>query len=332
MTQLLSEKTEMMTQTTDAPEQTLQLEIVAVDRLTDDVVQLRLRAPDGSPLPAWSPGAHLDLVLEGVGPRQYSLCSDPTKPGEWRVAVLREPDGRGGSAYVHDRLVPGRSVTVQGPRNHFRLVEAPHYTFVAGGIGITPLLPMIRHAERAGVPWRLHYGGRTRATMAYVDELVERYGDRISLCPQETHGLLDLAGILADAPEGSRVYCCGPEPLLAALEGACAERELPTPHVERFAPKDLGETHDVDFEVELESTGEVVAVPAGCSVLEALRQHGLDVPSSCQEGTCGTCETGVLAGTVDHRDSLLTEQEQEAMDTMFICVSRSAGERLTLEL
>ncbi|WP_265444069.1 PDR/VanB family oxidoreductase [Flexivirga meconopsidis] len=317
--------------TTTAPEQTLHLQVAARESLTPEVVLLTLERADGVPLPHWSPGAHVDLMLD-IGPRQYSLCGDPTDPTRWQVAVLREPDGRGGSAYVHEQVHEGTEITVQGPRNHFALVEAPHYTFIAGGIGITPLLPMIAQATRTGTPWRLFYGGRCLESMAFHDQLTSRYDEQVVLHPQDEHGVLDLPGIVESVPADGVVYCCGPEGLLGALERTCSDRSMPTPHVERFAPKDLGDTEDVEFEVELAETGDIVNVPAGCSVLEALRQHGVDVPSSCQEGTCGTCETGVLAGTVEHRDSLLTPQEQEAMDTMFICVSRSRGERLRLEL
>jgi ferredoxin-NADP reductase len=298
------------------------------DELAEDVVGLTLRAAGGGPLPAWRPGAHIDLRLAGDLVRQYSLCGDPADPGEWRVAVLREPDGRGGSAYVHDRLVEGVRLTADGPRNHFPLDPAPRYLFVAGGIGITPILPMIAAAEAAGAGWRLLYGGRRRSSMAFLPELAGYGGDRVSVMPQDEHGLLDLDGYLAGRDPGTLVYCCGPEPLLAAMEERCDPDSL---RVERFAPKAV-DGPVTSFEVQLGKGGRVLAVPEDRSILEVLEEAGVAVLSSCQEGTCGTCETGVLDGVPDHRDSILTPKEREAADVMMICVSRSCDARLVLDL
>ncbi|MFD1541219.1 PDR/VanB family oxidoreductase [Nonomuraea guangzhouensis] len=293
----------------------------------DGVIVLDLRDPAGAELPEWTPGAHVDLVLGGDLVRQYSLCGDPADRTTWRIAVLREPAGRGGSAYVHDELHPGTAVLVRGPRNHFPLHPAPRYLFIAGGIGITPILPMI---AAAGAEWELVYGGRTAASMAFAGELRARYGDRVTLRSQAEHGLLDLDTILERTPSETVVYCCGPAPLLAAVEGRCANRPL---HVERFSPQDPGEpVRAASFEVELAVTGRTLTVPPERSVLEVVEEAGVQVLSSCREGTCGTCETTVLAGTVDHRDSLLTPEERAAHDTMFLCVSRAACPKLVLEL
>ncbi|UQS25639.1 PDR/VanB family oxidoreductase [Amycolatopsis thermalba] len=303
------------------------------EELADGVVRLTLRHPAGEPLPKWEPGAHLDLVLGEGLVRQYSLCGDPADSSALQVAVLREPDGRGGSAHVHDRLSTGDTVRIRGPRNHFRLVDAPRYLFVAGGIGITPIVPMIARADAAGADWRLVYGGRSRASMAFRAELVERYGDRVEIRPQDETGLLDLDALLGEPRPGVAVYCCGPEPLLAAVEQRCAAWPPGSLHVERFSPKagaDVGER--TAFEVELAASGRTVTVPAGKSILQAVEEAGVSVLSSCQEGTCGTCETPVLDGVPDHRDSLLTDAERAANDTMMICVSRSCGPRLVLDL
>ena len=310
-----------------SPDLELDVVLAAKERVADDVVRLTLRAPDGGALPAWEPGAHLDLVLGPDLVRQYSLCGDPADRSVLQVAVLREPDGRGGSAHVHERLTDGETLRVRGPRNHFALEPAPRYLFVAGGIGITPLVPMIAAAEAAGARWRLLYGGRTRASMAFAAELEDRYGDRVELVPQDERGLLDLDAALAAEP-GAAVYCCGPEPLLAAMEERCAPGTL---HVERFTAKpDSGAK--TAFEVELAQSGRTLAVPPDRSVLEVVEESGVPVLSSCREGTCGTCETGVLAGVPDHRDAVLTPAEQEAGDVMMICVSRCAGPRLVLDL
>lgn len=301
------------------------IELVVDDRseVADGVVALRLRDPSGADLPVWEPGAHVDLVLEDDLVRQYSLCGDPADRTSWRVAVLREPDGRGGSSYVHDTLRAGDTVRVDGPRNHFALEPAQRYVFVAGGIGITPILPMLDAATAAGAQWRLLYGGRTAASMAFADDLRAAHGDRVELRPQDEHGLLDLDGLDA---EGTLVYCCGPPPLLAAVEERCAAAR-----VERFAAVAVDGPAGA-FEVELASSGTTLSVPADRSVLEVLEDAGIGILSSCREGTCGTCETGVLSGEVDHRDALLTADERAAHDTMFVCVSRAACARLVLDL
>lgn len=294
----------------------------------DGVLALSLRHPLGEPLPAWEPGAHVDVVLGPGLERQYSLCGDPADRAVWRIAVLREPDGRGGSAHVHEQLGQGDKVRVRGPRNHFALRPAARYRFVAGGIGITPILPMLAAAEAAGADWTLLYGGRTRQSMAFTQEL-SRYGDRVTIAPQDETGLLDLPSVLDSVPEGTLVYCCGPGPLLDAVEARCPAGCL---HMERFTPKEQQGGENTEFEVELARSGATVTVAADVSVLDAVRAAGVEVLFSCTEGTCGTCETDVLDGTPDHRDSVLTDEEQEAGETMMICVSRCRGRRLVLDL
>ncbi|GAA3839628.1 PDR/VanB family oxidoreductase [Streptomyces phyllanthi] len=294
----------------------------------DGVLTLTLRHPLGEELPAWEPGAHIDVLLGPDLERQYSLCGDPADRHSWRIGVLREPEGRGGSAYVHGELREGGKVRVRGPRNNFALEPAPRYRFVAGGIGITPILPMLRAAEAAGADWTLLYGGRTRESMAFTEEL-GAYGDRVTVAPQDEFGLLDLGSVLGDVPEGTLVYCCGPGPLLDAVEERCPRGVL---RVERFQPKEQETGPDSEFEVVLERTGKTVTVPVGVSVLDTVRAAGVEVLYSCAEGTCGTCETDVLEGTPDHRDSVLTDEEREAGETMLICVSRCRGQRLVLDL
>ncbi|MCX5052892.1 MULTISPECIES: PDR/VanB family oxidoreductase [unclassified Streptomyces] len=294
----------------------------------DGVLALTLRHPLGEDLPAWEPGAHVDVVLGPELERQYSLCGDPADRSVWRIAVLREPDGRGGSAHVHEQLGQGDKVRVRGPRNHFRLEPAPRYRFVAGGIGITPILPMLAAAEAAGAEWTLLYGGRTRNSIAFTEEL-GRYGDRVTVSPQDETGLLDLGSALDDLPEGTLVYCCGPGPLLDAVEERCPTERL---RVERFSPKAQVGVENSEFEVELAQSGRTVTVAADVSVLDAVRGAGVEVLFSCTEGTCGTCETDVLEGTPDHRDSVLTDAERESGETMMVCVSRCRGKRLVLDL
>lgn len=307
-------------------------ELVVARRETaaDGVLVLTLRHPLGERLPAWEPGAHVDVVLGPGLERQYSLCGDPADRAEWRIAVLREKGGRGGSAYVHGELRAGDEVRVRGPRNNFRLEPAPRYRFVAGGIGITPLLPMLAAAEEAGAEWTLLYGGRTRAGMAFTQELA-RYGDRVTFVPEDEAGLLDLASVLDDLSPDTLVYCCGPGPLLDAVEARCPAGSL---RVERFRPKETGgdAPTEGEFDVVLARSGRTVVVPPGVSVLDAVRAAGVEVLYSCTEGTCGTCETEVVEGDPEHRDSVLTEEERAAGETMLICVSRCRGRRLVLDL
>ena len=309
---------------------TLELLVADKEEIADGVVRLTLRAPAGHPLPAWEPGAHVDLRLPGGVVRQYSLCGRPGDTSVYQVAVLREPGGRGGSAFVHDELGAGQRVSLDGPRNHFTLVDAKRYLFVAGGIGITPILPMIERVAEAGREWQLVYGGRTRSSMAFTADL-RRHEGRVTIRPQDEHGLLDLPALLAEPRPDTAVYCCGPEPLLAAMERHCAGWPEGALRVERFAPlPDDGPR--AAFEVELAGSGRVLEVPADRSILEVIEESGAPVLSSCREGTCGTCETGVLGGTPDHRDSVLTEAERRESEVMMICVSRACSPRLVLDL
>ncbi|MGV9853043.1 PDR/VanB family oxidoreductase [Streptomyces sp. NPDC003442] len=306
------------------------------EEVASDVVALTLRHPAGRDLPAWEPGAHLDLVLGTGLTRQYSLCGDPADRASWRIAVLRAPAGRGGSAQVHDTLTEGSTVRVRGPRNHFALRPAARYLFIAGGIGITPLLPMTAAADAAGADWRLLYGGRTRASMAFADELADRHGGKVRLVPQDEEGLLDLMPYLtAPAGPGTLVYCCGPEPLLQVAEEACRGWPEGSLRTERFQPRTDdagGESGSRAFELVLTRSGLTLTVEPERSVLRTVEAAGVPVLYSCEEGTCGTCETDVVEGEVDHHDSVLTDEERASGETMMICVSRCHGPRLVLDL
>ncbi len=310
----------------------LEVEVTAREAVAEGVVALELRRPGGGELPAWQPGAHVDLVLDTDLERQYSLCGDPADRAVWRIAVLREPDSRGGSERVHTTVAVGDVLTARGPRNGFALEPAQRYLFVAGGIGITPILPMIHAADAAGADWTLVYGGRRTASMAFRDR-VGVYGERVRLHPEDTHGLLPLDELLGRPGADTLVYCCGPEPLLRAVERCCAEWPRGALHVERFAPKEMAApVRTATFQVRCARSRIEVDVGPDESVLEALERAGAPVPSSCREGTCGTCESPVLAGRPDHRDSLLSEEEQEAGDVVLVCVSRSLDDVLVLDI
>ncbi|MTE19473.1 2Fe-2S iron-sulfur cluster binding domain-containing protein [Streptomyces sp. TRM43335] len=329
-----------------------ELLVVRAEREAEGVVGLTLADPGGAELPEWEPGAHVDIELPSGLTRSYSLCGSPRERHSYRVAVLRVPRSRGGSAEIHATDLVGRRLRVRGPRNHFPLVPADRYVFIAGGIGITPLLPMLRRlSEQPGSPrWTLLYGGRSLETMAFRREVTGLRGGETTLWPQDSHGLPDLDRALRGLPTGTAVYCCGPEGLLREVE-ARVDRRLPPGalHTERFRPPGAadadpgspggtdpadgtGGTGDAPFEVELRRTGVTLRVPAERRLLDVVREAVPAVPYSCEEGTCGTCETKVLAGVPDHRDLLLDDDEREAGSTMMICVGRSKGPRLVLDL
>ena len=337
-----------------------EIDVVVTEARTvaTDVVLIELRAADGSELPVWEPGAHLDVVVQPGVERQYSLCGDPGDRTRYRVAVLREPDGRGGSEHLHTHVAAGSALRVRGPLNHFALVPptaSSRYAFIAGGIGITPLLPMIRAAEAAGASWTLAYAGRSLERMPFVDELVELYGSRVSVftsapvpvqvagdgpaddaAVESTANRLDLGSVDGgSASDPVSVYCCGPSRMLAELEQRAHDAGWPagTLHLERFEAREVTEpVRHESFEVELELSGMTLEVPPDRSILDVVEEAGVLVLSSCREGTCGTCETPVISGEVDHRDSVLTPDEQESNEVMMICVSRAACPRLVLEL
>jgi ferredoxin-NADP reductase len=299
------------------------------------VVVLDLAHPENQDLPRWEPGAHVDLILDDGLTRQYSLCGDPHNSEIWRVGVLLDPNTRGGSRYVHQNLNEGATVRVRGPRNHFPLVDAQHYRFIAGGIGITPIFAMIEAAQRSGSDWTLLYGGRTRASMAFAAELAERYPERVTVWPQDERGLLDLESLFKDPEDSTLVYCCGPEALLGAVEQHSAHWPAGILHIERFAAKapeaQAAEALD-QFEVVCQRSGVTFEIASDQSILEVLEEAGIPILGSCYEGVCGTCEARVLGGTPDQRDSVLTDAEKAAGEVMLICVSRSRTERLVLDL
>lgn len=307
-------------------------QVVAHD---ENVVTLTLAAADGLPLPQWFPGAHIDIHLPSGRVRQYSLNGDPAVRDSYRIAVRRIPDGGGGSIEVHDALMTGATVTTGGPRNAFPL-SMPGYgsptrrfRFVAGGIGITPILPMLRHAQRLGIDWSMIYVGRSADSLPFVDE-VAQYGDRVEIRTDDVAGLPTTEDLLGECPNGTAVYACGPAPMLTAIRGRLAARDNVELHFERFAAPPV--VDGKEFSVCIASTGEIVNVGAAETLLSALQRTGVSAPYSCQQGFCGTCRTQVLDGDVDHRDTLLTEPERHA-GTMLVCISRAPeGGRLTLDL
>ena len=314
-------------------ERTTTLEVTRHRKTADDVLLLTLADPSGRDLPPWTAGAHIDLVLPHLGlTRQYSLCGTPDDRSEWQIGVLRNPRSRGGSQYLHEGLQVGTTVEVRGPRNNFPLMPSPRYLFIAGGIGITPIRPMLAAATAANRPWDLLYGGRKRRSMAFLEDLAT-YGDRVRLHPQDEAGPLPLASALAVPRPDCLVYCCGPEPLLMAVQDWCSGWPPGSLHLERFAARpDPPRLRDEAFDVICHRSRRTLNIPPDRSILEVAEMAGIAPLSACREGVCGTCETRVLQGVPDHRDAVLTARERESAESLMICVSRSSSERLVLDL
>lgn len=303
--------------------------------LDQDVVEVTFRDASDSALPQWFPGAHIDLHLPSGRVRQYSLCGDPGASDHYRIAVRRIPDGGGGSLEVHDALPVGATVHTHGPRNAFPLTvpgygsPARRFRFIAGGIGITPILPMIALAGRLGIDWSMIYTGRSLDSLPFVDD-VAAHGAPVEIRTDDRRGLPSASDLLGACEPGTAVYACGPAPMLGAIRSALVGREDVELHFERFAAPPVVDGHP--FPVTIGSTGARVDVGAEETLLAALRRAGVPASYSCQQGFCGTCRTRVLGGEVEHRDALLTDPEREA-GLMLTCVSRAAqGSALTLDL
>lgn len=294
------------------------------------VVSVDLVAPDGAALPPWEAGSHIDLHLPAAPVRQYSLCGDPDDRSTWRIAV-REVPGGVVSGLVHKALRPGAMVETAGPRNSFPLVPSPSYLFIAGGIGITPILPMLRAAQRMGAQATLLLCAK-RAGGAPFLEMARGLGEVVLHCSAEGTRL-DVAARLATVEPGTLLYCCGPTSLMTAVEAAAAHWPDGSLRFEWFAPKPRPEGDGADaFDVVCARSALTLRVDASTSVLAALRGAGLDLPSSCEQGVCGTCECRVLEGDVEHRDSILSASERAANAAMMTCVSRAKGARLVLDI
>jgi ferredoxin-NADP reductase len=317
----------------------LRLRVEEVRREADDVISIVLASPVGAELPEWSPGAHVEMRLPSGLVRQYSLCGDPAHRGEYMIAVLREPNGRGGSVEIHELPLVGRIFDARLPRNTFPLLPNESYLFIAGGIGITPILAMIRRLAHTA-PWSLHYGGRALRHMAFTEYLLSHGQQRVLITPQDEHGLLDVAKIVAGADRGAAIYCCGPSGLLEATKLARDRLAPENPlYIERFTAggssgkdKSGGQpSEERAFEIELRRSGVTTTVPPDRSTLDVIREFVPEMPFSCEEGYCASCEIAVLEGIPDHRDDILTEEERTQNRTMFPCVSRACSDRLVLD-
>lgn len=312
-----------------------EVSVIVIERrelIPGSIVELKLAPTAELPLAKWEPGAHIEIVLPSGLVRQYSLCGDPTEEF-YTVAVLLEHESRGGSIEVHSAIGPGTRLQIRGPRNHFPLNAGDPTVFIAGGIGITPLLPMMRQLSKEGKPWSLHYGGKSLAALAYLDALQLIGGHEVNIYLKDETRRIPVSAILAELPKSAVVYVCGPESMIVDVETVGNELGIEV-HLERFGPssKPIETDGDAEFEVTLAKSGKTLLVPADTRLIDVVRTVVPSVPFSCEEGYCGSCETGVIEGEPEHRDSILSDAEKAQNDCMMICVGRSKSPRLVLDL
>lgn len=322
----------------DSPKPTLtalalEVLLTSIQMAAKDTNLYTFRRADGAAMPGATPGSHISLMLPNGIERQYSLTNYGASLTEYIVGVKLDPNSRGGSLFMHNHLRVGQPITIEPPRNNFPLIEtADHVVLFAGGIGVTPIYCMAKRLIELGRSWELYYSARSRVDAAFVSEL-ETYPQVKLHFDQEKGGVMPIANIIATLPKNSHLYCCGPTPMLAAFESAAAASGFSPDqvHVEYFTPK-FAAAAEGGYTVQLERSKKELKVPEGKSILQVVREAGVDVPFSCEEGICGACETRVISGVPDHRDSILTESERKANATMMICCSGSKSPRLVLDL
>ncbi|KAF5229238.1 hypothetical protein FAUST_10524 [Fusarium austroamericanum] len=317
--------------------QNIPMVVRSLENVAHNVIQISLQLKDTTKQVKWTPGAHVDISVGNLGFRQYSVCSDPMDTKQLKITVLREDQGTGGSRYLHENLKLGDEISIRGPRNNFKFAPGTRRTIlIAGGIGITPMIPMAEEVAVSGIDYKIIYLGRSRAGMAYIDKITQRHGERAVIWVTEEHGgaRLELSKLLqAEDHTGLRVYCCGPESLLTTVEENMSHAPLGTVHVERFAnPVSPLSSSNTAFDVLMAKSGRVLHVPEDKTVLEVINEAGGNVLSTCNKGLCGTCEVGVLEGTPEHRDVVLTAAERAENSSLMTCVSRCRGKSLVLDL
>jgi len=313
----------------------IDVRLTAIEPVARDTNVYTFQRPDGGRLPPYQPGAHIDIHLPNGLIRQFSLLNPDADPESYVVGIKLDAASRGGSRYIFDELRVGHTLKISAPRNNFPLVEnAEHVVLFAGGIGITPIWCMAQQLAAQNRSWKLYYSCRSRADMAFLATL-EKFGPDYVVhlhFDEEADGkFLDLAGAIAAAPPNAHFYCCGPNPMLKAFEAAAANRPRPHVHVEYFTPKAEAATSG-GFWVELARSGEEYYIPEGKKILEVLYEAGVDVDYSCELGICGECVTRVISGIPEHRDSVLSEEEQAANEKVMICCAGCKSERLVLDM
>lgn len=303
-----------------------------------DICTFELVAETGAALPGFAAGSHVDVLLPGGLTRQYSLCNDPTENHRYLIGVLRDPASRGGSRELHDLVQAGDSLRISAPKNHFPLAhDARRHLLLAGGIGITPLLCMAERLANIGTDFEMHFCTRSLDRTAFRDRIAQSdFADRVHLHFDDgpVGQKLDITRLLAKPEDGVHLYVCGPRGFMDAVLGSARTHGWPEAqlHYEFFAA-DVGTADgDTEFEVQLASTGRIVAVPRDKSVLQALAAAGIDLPFACEQGVCGTCLTRIIEGMPDHRDAYLTPDERAANDQFTPCCSRARSARLVLDL
>jgi phthalate 4,5-dioxygenase reductase component len=313
--------------------QMMPLRVTRNDKFADGIHIMEFRNANGQPLPEFSAGAHIAIQTPNGALRKYSLCNDPAERDRYLIAVKREANGRGGSTDLIDHVQAGDQLMVAAPVNDFGLPRrAQDFLFIAGGIGITPIMAMIRQLRTEGKRFRLYYCTRSPETTAFLDELsAPEFKDQVTIHYDQgdPSRSLDLRQILQERKNREHLYCCGPRPMMEAVRRMTDHWSSAAVHFEAFSDAETHKPTDKPFKVRLARSGAVVEVPTSKTILEAMRERGLDVPSSCETGTCGTCRTKLLAGEADHRDLVLTEHERA--DTIMICVSRARSDEITID-
>jgi len=324
----------------DERQKNLHVTLKSITSLADDINAFEFVSADGEPLPAFTAGSHIDVHLPDATIRQYSLCNSPDERHRYVVAVLRDPAGRGGSVAMHDTLRAGHKLFVSAPRNHFALSKsARRHVFIAGGIGITPVMAMIAEVRKRGEPFHLFYCARTPQRAAFLDRLktlVERGDVSLHFDNGDPRNGLDLASTLERRPADTHLYYCGPGRFMDAIEAASAHWPAGTRHCERFSASgaikesEAATETETPFDIELRRSQKILTVPPGESIVDVMRANGVEVDTSCCEGYCGTCMTRYLAGEPLHRDTVLDDEDRE--EFVMICCSRSKSPKLVLDL
>jgi tetrachlorobenzoquinone reductase len=316
-----------------APDAAIAVRLTAIQPVARDTSLFTFQSLDGRPLPGYAPGAHIDLHLPNGLLRNYSLTEATPGPSTYTVGIKRDPESRGGSRFIHEQLQVGTTITISAPRNNFRLREdAAHTVMIAGGIGITPIWCMVQRLNALGCTWQLHYACRSRADMAFQQELASMPQAALHFDDERGGRFLDVAAIIASAPKNAHLYCCGPAPMLKAFEDATNGWPRDQIHVEYFTAKEQAPSRKGGFTVELARSGVEYFIPEGETILNVLLDAGVDIDYSCELGICGACEQRVIAGVPEHRDSILSEEEQAENKRVMICCAGSFSERLVLDL
>jgi tetrachlorobenzoquinone reductase len=330
--EIVTTATEMAVSPADSEDALIEVRLTAIRYAARDTSLFEFRRPDGAPLPPYEPGAHIDLHLPNGLLRNYSLIVDRPDPSTYTLGIKRDPASRGGSRWVHEALLVGAILKISAPRNNFRLREdAAHTILFAGGIGITPIWCMVQRLQSLGKSWKLYYSCRSRADMAFLHSLESMAPAHLHFDDESAGKFLDIAAIVAEAPKDAHLYCCGPAPMMQAFETATADWPREQVHVEYFTAKQEPAKKG-GFTVELARSGASYFIPEGETILNVLLDAGVDVDYSCELGICGACEQRVISGEPEHRDSILSEEEQAENKRVMICCAGCKTDRLVLDL